>query len=99
NSEVVTFFQRHWGVTVMDHYGSSEFGLPIGNCNALEMEVRPGSMGLPLPGHTIAIIGDDGGDAPAGTVGQIAMRPHPEVYYSLRHSRDAERTAAMHPGG
>ena len=99
NGEVVTFFQRHWGVTVMDHYGSSEFGLPIGNCNALEMEVQPGSMGLPLPGHTVAIIGDDGREAPAGTVGQIAMRPHPEGYYSLGYWGDAERTAAMHRGG
>ena len=99
NGEVVTFFRRLWGVTVMDHYGSSEFGLPIGNCNALEMEVRPGSMGLPLPGHTMAIVGDDGREAPAGTVGQIAMRPDPEGYYSLGYWGDAERTAAMHRNG
>ena len=99
NGEVVTFFRRHWGVTVMDHYGSSEFGLPIGNCNAVEMEVRPGSMGLPLPGHTMAIVGDDGQEAPADTVGQIAMRPHPEGYYSLGYWGDAERTAAMTCGG
>ena len=98
NGEVVTFFRRHWGVTVMDHYGSSEFGLPIGNCNALEMEVRPGSMGLPLPGSTMAIVGDDGCEAPAHTVGHIAMRPHPEGYYSLGYWGDAERTAAMSRG-
>ena len=99
NGEVVTFFQRHGGVTVMDHYGSSEFGLAIGNCNALEMEVRPGSMGLPLPGHTMAIVDDDGREAPAGTVGQIALRPHSEGYYSLGYWGDAERTAAMRRGG
>ena len=99
NGEVVTFFRRHWGVTVMDHYGSSEFGLPIGNCNAVEMEVRPGSMGFPLPGHTVAIVGDDGAEAPADTVGQIALRPHPEGYYSLGYWGDAERTEAMHRGG
>src|SRR5262244_3635255 len=99
NGEVVTFFQRHWGVTVMDHYGSSEFGLPIGNCNALEMEVRPGSMGLPLPGHTMAIVDDDGREAPVDTVGQIALQPHPEGYYSLGYWGDAERTAAMRHGG
>jgi acetyl-CoA synthetase len=99
NGEVVTFFHRHWGVTVMDHYGSSEFGLPIGNCNALEMEVRPGSMGLPLPGSTMAIVADDGREAPADTVGHIAMRPHPEGYYSLGYWGDAERTAAMSRGG
>ena len=99
NGEVVTFFQGHWGVTVMDHYGSSEFGLPIGNCNALEMEVRPGSMGLPLPGHTMAIVDDDGCEAPVDTVGQIALQPHPEGYYSLGYWGDAERTVAMHRGG
>ena len=99
NGEVVTFFQRHWGVTVMDHYGSSEFGLPVGNCNALEMEVRPGSMGLPLPGHTMAIVDDDGREAPVDTVGQIALQPHPEGYYSLGYWGDAERTAAMRRGG
>ena len=54
NPEVVTFFRQHWGVTVMDHYGSSESGLPIGNFNALDMAVKPGSMGLPLPGSTMA---------------------------------------------
>jgi acetyl-CoA synthetase len=95
NGEVVTFFGRHWGVTVMDHYGSSEFGLPIGNCNALEMEVRPGSMGLPLPGSTMAIVDDNGHEAPADTVGHIAMRPHPEGYYSLGYWGDAARAAAM----
>ena len=95
NGEVVTFFRRHWGVTVMDHYGSSEFGLPIGNCNALEMEVRPGSMGLPLPGSTMAIVDDNGHEAPADTVGHIAMRPHPEGYYSLGYWGDAARAAAM----
>ena len=99
NGEVVTFFRRHWSVTVMDHYGSSEFGLPIGNCNAVEMEVRPGSMGLPLPGHTAAIVGEDGREAPTDTIGQIALRPHPEGYYSLGYWGDAERTAAMHRGG
>ena len=98
NGEVVTFFRRHWGVTVMDHYGSSEFGLPIGNCNALEMEVRPGSMGLPLPGSTMAIVDDNGRETPADTGGHIAMRPHPEGYYSLGYWGDAERTAAMSRG-
>ena len=72
NAEVVTFFQRVWGVTVMDQYGSSEFGLPIANCNAIEMEVRPGSMGLPLPGCRMAVVDDDGREVADGIVGQIA---------------------------
>src|SRR5262249_4484705 len=98
NAEVVTFFQRAWGVTVMDQYGSSEFGLPIANCNALEMEVRPGSMGLPLPGSHMTIVDDDGREVGAGIVGQIAMRRSDVGYYSLGYWQEAERTRDLFRG-
>jgi acetyl-CoA synthetase len=98
NAEVVTFFQRAWGVTVMDQYGSSEFGLPIANCNALEMDVRPGSMGLPLPGSHMAIVDDDGREVGEGVVGQIAMRRSDVGYYSLGYWQDAERTRDLFRG-
>lgn len=99
NGEVVTFFQRVWGVTVMDEYGSSEFGLPIGNCNALAMVVKPGSMGLPLPGCRMAVVDDEGREVPAGTVGHVGMRPGGEGYYSLGYWNDPERTREMSRGG
>ena len=71
NAEVVTFFREHWGVTVMDHYGSSELGLPIGNFNAIDMAVKPGSMGRPLPGCTVAIVDDEGHEVADGVVGHV----------------------------
>jgi acetyl-CoA synthetase len=98
NAEVVTFFQRVWGVTVMDQYGSSEFGLPIANCNALDMDVRPGSMGLPLPGSHMAIVDDAGREVGEGSVGQIAMRRSDVGYYSLGYWQDAERTRDLFRG-
>ena len=64
NAEVVSFFRSVWGVTPMDHYGSSEFGLPVGNLAAVDMTVKPGSMGLPLPGHRMAVVDDDGVEMP-----------------------------------
>ena len=99
NPEVVTFFRQHWGVTVMDHYGSSESGLPIGNFNALDMAVKPGSMGLPLPGSTMAVVDDDGREVGADVVGHIGMRPDPEGYYSLGYWRDEELTRELYRGG
>jgi acetyl-CoA synthetase len=99
NAEVVEFFRRVWGVTVMDQYGSSEFGLPIGNFNALDMRVKPGSMGLPLPGCRMAVVDDEGRELPAGEVGQIGMAPDPEGYYSLGYWRDEERTSGTWRGG
>jgi acetyl-CoA synthetase len=95
NAEVVSFFRECWGVTVMDHYGSSEFGLPIGNLNAVDMEVRPGSMGLPLPGCRMAVVDEDGREVETGVVGHIGMRADPDGYYSLGYWQDAERTREL----
>jgi acetyl-CoA synthetase len=99
NAEVITFFQRVWGVTVMDQYGSSEFGLPIGNFNAVAMDVKPGSMGLPLPGCRMAVVDDAGREVAPETVGHIAMQPSDEGYYSLGYWQDPERTRDLDRGG
>lgn len=99
NAEVIAFFQRVWGVTVMDQYGSSEFGLPIGNCNGLQMDVRPGSMGLPLPGCRMAVVDDAGQEVPAGTVGHIGMWPSEHGYYALGYWQEPERTRELSRGG
>jgi acetyl-CoA synthetase len=99
NAEVVAFFERHWGVTAADQYGSSEFGLPVGNLNAVAMAVKPGSMGLPLPGCRMAIVDEDGREAPPDRVGQIALWPDPVGYYALGYWGDAERTRALDRGG
>jgi acetyl-CoA synthetase len=98
NAEVVRFFREHWGVTVRDQYGSSEFGLPIGNLATVAMTVKPGSMGLPLPGATMAVVDDAGRELDAEAVGHVGMQPHPEGYYSLGYWNDAERDREMYRG-
>lgn len=39
------------------------------------VEVRPGSMGLPVPGVEVAILGEDYKQLPAGIDGHLAVRP------------------------
>jgi acetyl-CoA synthetase len=95
NAEVVSFFRTAWNVTVMDHYGASEFGLPIGNLNAVAMTVKPGSMGLPIPGFRMAVVDDDGQPVPANTVGHIGQARSAMGYYALGYWRDPERTRAL----
>ncbi len=95
NSEVIRFFNETLGLTPMDHYGSSENGLPLGNFNALEAEVKPGSMGLPMPGFDMAVVGEDGRELPAGEVGYLAQRPSEEGYYALGYWQDPERTKEL----
>jgi acetyl-CoA synthetase len=98
NREVVDFFRTVWGVTPMDQYGASEFGLPIGNFNGLDMAVKPGSMGLPLPGCRMAVVDDDGAEVTPGTVGHIGMAPSAIGYYSLGYWEDPDRTRELFRG-
>jgi acetyl-CoA synthetase len=79
----------------MDQYGSSEYGLVVGNLAAVDMAVKPGSMGRPLPGARVAIVDDEGVEAPPGAVGQIALAPSDTGYYSLGYWDDPERTRAL----
>ena len=98
NAEVVRFFREHWSVTVRDQYGSSEFGLPIGNFATVEMAVKPGSMGLPLPGCEIAVVDDGGREVGPDVVGHVGMKPHPAGYYSLGYWNDEDRDREMYRG-
>lgn len=88
NAKVVESFQRIWGLTPMDHFGATEYALPIGNHNAIEMQVKPGSMGLPAPGFRMAIVDEHGNELPAGDVGLIAKQSNPDCRYWLSYWND-----------
>lgn len=95
NSEVIRFFKETLGITPRDQFGSSENGLPLGNFNALDAEVKPGSMGLPMPGFEMSTIDDDGGELPPGEVGYLTQRPSKDGYYALGYWKDLERTEKL----
>jgi acetyl-CoA synthetase len=95
NSEVIRFFQERLKLTPRDHFGSSENGLPLGNFNALEVAVKPGSMGLPMPGFELGIVGEDGRELAPGEVGSLAQRESKEGYYALGYWKDPERTRQL----
>jgi acetyl-CoA synthetase len=92
---VIRFFQETLGLTPRDHFGSSENGLPLGNFNAIDAEVKPGAMGLPMPGFEMSIIDEDGRELPPGELGHLAQRPSEQGYYALGYWRDPERTRAL----
>lgn len=95
NAKVIESFQRILGVTPMDHFGATELALPIGNHNAIDMEVRPGSMGLPSPGYEMAIINEDGAELPTGEVGLLAKKFNPDCLYWLNYWRDPEASSRL----
>ncbi|WP_306057755.1 acyl-CoA synthetase [Natronococcus wangiae] len=71
---VVEWGEETLGVTIHDTYGQTETGNMIIN-NYPSMEVRPGSMGKPLPGITAEIVDPETGEPlEPGETGEIAQR-------------------------
>lgn len=60
------------GDVLLELYGTTE-GLAMTSISGTEWLERRGSVGRPFKGE-VKIIGDDGSDAPTGTVGEIYMR-------------------------
>jgi acyl-coenzyme A synthetase/AMP-(fatty) acid ligase len=100
NPEVI----RAWrdgtgGLTVYDGYGQTETTCMVANFRSVP--VRPGSMGRPMPGWDVVVVDDDGAQAQAGEVGNIAVRCRPEHPVGLfrGYEGDPEATAASFRGG
>ncbi len=85
NAEAVRFFRDAWGTPPLDTYGSSEMGLPVGNLAALPDEVRPGSMGRPLPGQWVDVVDEAGEPAADNTVGLIGLAHSDEGFYATHY--------------
>lgn len=95
NDKVIHAFRQALGITPMDHFGATEYALPIGNYNAIDMEVKAGSMGLPSPGYRMAIVDEDGNELPAGEVGFIGKRTDDDCRYWLNYWNDPDATRAL----
>jgi acetyl-CoA synthetase/medium-chain acyl-CoA synthetase len=80
NPEVIARFQDALGLTVHDGYGQTENSLLIANSPGVP--IRPGSMGLPTPGHDVAVIDDLGQVCPPGVEGDLALIGRPPTLFS-----------------
>jgi acetyl-CoA synthetase len=89
-AEVLEWAKDSLGVTVNEVYGQTEANMVVGSCHEV-MEVRPGSMGRPMPGHDVAVIREDGSVAPSGEIGEIAVR-RPDPVMLLEYWKDPEAT-------
>jgi acyl-coenzyme A synthetase/AMP-(fatty) acid ligase len=93
NPEVIRTFDDAFGRTIRDGYGQTENTLLVGNFPGTE--VRPGSMGLPSPGHELAVIGEDGAELPAGEEGDVALRGRPPSLFAGYYRAPEESEAVF----
>jgi acetyl-CoA synthetase/medium-chain acyl-CoA synthetase len=95
NPEVIRAWQEATGLTIRDGYGQTETILLVGNFPG--MPVKPGSMGLAMPGHDVEVIDAEGRPVPAGEVGDVAVRGRPPSLF-LEYWKDPEASARCRRG-
>ncbi len=95
NPEVIRSWRDATGLTIRDGYGQTETILLVGNFP--HTPVRPGSMGLPMPGHHVEVIDEAGSVLPPGEVGDIALHGTPPSLF-VEYWKDDEATQACRRG-
>jgi len=97
NPEVIARWRDAFGLSILDGYGQTENSLLVANLPG--MEVRPGSMGKPTPGHVVGVIDENGRELEAGEVGDIAVRttPRPPTLFK-GYYKNEEETLRSHRG-
>jgi acetyl-CoA synthetase len=68
NPEVIDQVRSAWGLTIRDGFGQTETTAQIGNPPGHLL--KPGSMGRPLPGYSVALVAADGS---VGDEGEICL--------------------------
>ena len=66
NPEVIDQVQAAWGIAIRDGYGQTETTLQIANPPG--QKVKPGSMGLPMPGYHFRLLDAEDNDAEEGAL-------------------------------
>jgi acetyl-CoA synthetase len=74
NPEVIERVKTAWGITIRDGYGQTETTALVGNTPG--QKVKAGSMGRPLPGYRVALLGPDGAPQREGEV-CLLLDPRP----------------------
>jgi len=84
----------HWireifGIVAGSFYGTTEVGvILVSYPGAADFEIKPGSLGMPLPGVELAVHDANGNECPPGVTGEIMMRRRGEWFAT----RDLGRT-------
>lgn len=85
-----------WGPVIHEYYGSTETGLITGHGSA-DALARSGTVGRALPGVTLRVLTEAGGNADPREIGDIYVKSRsvPDFTY---HGRDAERSEIERDG-
>jgi long-chain acyl-CoA synthetase len=66
-------FEARYGVAIVEGYGMSE-GTVVTTSNPVRGLRKPGTVGLPLPGQEVRVVGEDDEPLPPGQAGEVTVR-------------------------
>jgi long-chain acyl-CoA synthetase len=73
--ELMRAFEQKFSTIILEGYGLSETS-PVASFNHPDRPRKAGSIGTPIAGVEMRVVGDDGETLPAGAVGEIVIRGH-----------------------
>jgi acetyl-CoA synthetase len=99
--DLIPWAEDTLGAAIRDHYGQTELGMVVINGwhPDIRRDIKPGSMGYPMPGHRVAVLLEDRAEpAPTGTLGRVAVDTTAPLFafpgYHDAPTRTAERFSA-----
>ena len=91
NPEVIERVKSAWGVTIRDGYGQTETTALVGNTPG--QKVKPGSMGRPLPGYRVALLGPENAPVKEGEI-CLNLQPRPTGLMQGYQAQENDRGSA-----
>ncbi|WP_163267009.1 AMP-binding protein [Chelativorans alearense] len=89
--ETYDWARAELGLTINEFYGQTECNLVLSSCGEIGVS-RAGAIGLPVPGHRVAVIDGEGQPVARGEVGQVAVRrPDPVMFLEYWRNEEATR--------
>ncbi|RDI95678.1 AMP-dependent synthetase [Meiothermus sp. QL-1] len=96
-AELLEWVRANFGLPVNEFYGQTEANLLVGNACTVD-PIRPGSMGLPYPGHRVEVIDETGRPLPPGELGEIALAmPDPVAFLGYWRNLEATQQKFLGP--
>ncbi|MEH6994414.1 long-chain-fatty-acid--CoA ligase [Neobacillus drentensis] len=93
-------FEKKFGAKVFEGYGLSE-AAPIVTAHKNGIEIKLGSVGIPIPGVEVKIVDDNGVEVACGAVGELCVRGEnitPGYYQNVEESRRVLIDSWLHTG-
>ena len=91
--DVIATYEEVWGMTIHEGYGQAETAVVV--ANGVDAGFRPGSVGLPIAGHEVAVIDEQGNVLGPGVEGELGLRGRPPSLFSHYWGAPEETKAAF----